>query len=292
MLCPLCGAPAPPPAFVKDGYPIARCACGMVFVAQSVDPGVLDRLYGETYYAGGFEAPVPGYRGYGGEEAVMRRNFDRRLAMMERLTARGSLLDVGCALGFFVRAARARGWDARGIEMSEWAAREANTAGVPVTHGDFLTAEIAPGALAAVTMLDMLEHVADPRAYVRRARAVLRPGGLLVVETADLGAPFARLWGNRYHFFTPPNHLVYFTRATLGRFFREEGFAEVHFFRVGKWLTVGRLLYHAYIRLRGPAIRRVVQLAERTRLDRLALPLNLGDNLVAVARLPGGAAVG
>jgi SAM-dependent methyltransferase len=218
--CPLCGAAAPPPAFVKDGYPVARCACGLVFVAQPVDPAVLERLYGEGYFEGGLDEVVPGYRGYGGEEAVMRRNFGRRLDLIERLTARGPLLDVGCALGFFVRAARDRGWDARGVEMSAYAAREAARAGLPVTQGDFLTLELPREHFAAVTMLDMLEHVADPRPYVARARALVRPGGVLAVETGDLGSPWARFWGRHYHFFTPPNHLTYFTRATLGRLMR------------------------------------------------------------------------
>jgi len=283
--CPLCAAPTAAPAFWKDGFPIARCGCGMIYVAKSLDGAVLDDLYGERYFAGGFDGVVPGYRGYGNEEPVMRRNFDRRLAFMERLVRPGPLLDVGCALGFFVRAARARGWDARGVELSGFAAREASAAGVPVVQGDFLTLDLAPRSLAAVTMLDMLEHVADPRAYVRRARGVLAPGGLLVVETADLGSAVARLSGRHYHFFTPPNHLTYFTRATLGRLLNEEGFADVSYFRVGKWVTVRRLLYHSYVRVRRRALARMIDLAEKSGMASLALPVNLGDDLLVIGRV-------
>src|SRR5213593_4297274 len=132
----------------------------MVFVAREVDPAVLDALYGESYFAGGFEAVVPGYRGYAEEEPLMRRNFDRRLALIERRVAPGALLDVGSALGFFVRTARARGWDARGIERSAYAAARAVASGLPVVEGDFLTADLPPASFAAVTMLDVLEHTA------------------------------------------------------------------------------------------------------------------------------------
>ncbi len=287
MPCPLCAAPTPRPAFVKAGYPIARCACGMIFVARPVEPAVLDALYGESYFAGGFDAVVPGYRGYAEEEPVMRRNFDRRLALIERRAAPGALLDVGSALGFFVRAARARGWDARGIERSAWAAERATASGVPVVHGDFLTAALAPASFAALTMLDVLEHTADPRAYVRRARALLRPGGVLAIETADLASPFARLAGRRYHFFTPPNHLTYFTRATLARLLAEEGFVDPGFFRVGKWVTLRRLLYHIYTHAPRPSLARLVRLAERSGLAGLALPVNLGDDVLALARAGG-----
>ncbi len=283
--CPLCDRPAGAPAFEKDGYPIARCACGMVFVARRIDPGVLDRLYGEGYFEGGFDEVVPGYRGYANEEAVMRRNFARRLALIERIVPPGSLLDVGCALGFFVRAALDRGWDARGVELSEYAAGQAAASGLPVTRADFLTMDIAPGSLTAITMLDMLEHTAEPRRYVQRARAALRPGGVLAIETGDLGSAFARLSGRRYHFFTPPNHLTYFTRATLARMLREEGFGEVEFVRVGKWVTLARILYHLYVRAPRPALRRVVDLAERTGAARLPLPVNVGDDMFALGRV-------
>jgi SAM-dependent methyltransferase len=256
----------------------------MIFVSRAVDPAELDRLYGEGYYEGGFEGPVPGYRGYAEEEPVMRRNFDRRLAVLERFTRPGPLLDVGCALGFFVRAAAAHGWEAHGVELSEYAASAAAAQGLRVVHGDFLALEVEPAHLAAVTMLDVLEHVADPRAYVRRAHDLLRPGGVLAVETADLASVLARAWGRRYHFFTPPNHLTYFTRATLGRLLREEGFGRVEFFRVGKWVTVRRLLYHLYIRARRPLLERLVGLAERSGAANVALPVYLGDAMLAVGQ--------
>ena len=226
-------------------------------------------------------------RGYADEEPVMRRNFDRRLALIERRVAPGALLDVGAALGFFVRAARARGWDARGIERSAYAAERAASSGVPVVHGDFLSAALVPASFTAVTLLDVLEHTADPRAYVRRARACLRPGGVLAIETADLAAPFARLAGRRYHFFTPPNHLTYFTRATLARLLAEEGFADPGFFRVGKWVTLRRLVYHVYTRAPRPALGRLVRVVERSGFARLAVPVNLGDDVLALARAAG-----
>ena len=259
----------------------------MVFVARAVEPAILDALYAESYFEGGFDAVVPGYRGYAEEEPVMRRNFDRRLALIEHRVAPGALLDVGSALGFFVRAARARGWDARGIERSAWAAERAAASGSPVVHGDFLTAALAPASFAAVTMLDVLEHTADPRAYVRRARALLRGGGVLAIETADLASPYARLAGRRYHFFTPPNHLTYFTRATLARLLAEQGFADPGFYRVGKWVTLRRLLYHVYTRAPRPALGRLVRVVERSGFARLALPVNLGDDVLALARAAG-----
>ncbi len=256
----------------------------MVYVAAPVPPAVLEELYGEQYYSGASDDVVPGYRGYDAEEPIMRRNFERRLAMMRRFASPGPLLDVGCALGFFVRAARDDGWPARGVELSAHAARAAAASGLAVQQGDFLTMDLAPGSLTAVTMLDMLEHVASPRDYVRRARQVVRPGGLLVVETGDLGALYPRTFGRRWHFFTPPNHLSYFSRDTLRRLFHEEGFGEVTFFRMSKWVTVRRLLGHLYVQITRPAVKRLGDLAESVGVADLALPVNLGDDMLAIGR--------
>ena len=110
---------------------------------------------------------------------------------------------------------------------------------------------------------------------------------MLAIETADLASPYARLAGPRYHFFTPPNHLTYFTRATLARLLAEEGFADAAFFRVGKWVTLRRLLYHIYTHAPRPSLARLVRLAERVRLAGLALPVNLGDDVLALARAGG-----
>ena len=256
----------------------------MMFVARAVDEHVLESLCGEHYFVGGLDDGTPGYSGYADDEPLLRRNFVRRLSALERWVAPAALLDVGCALGVFVRVARERGWDARGVERSAYAAGEAAAHGVPVVQGDFLSVPLPPASLAALTMFDMLEHVSDPRAYVRRARALLRPGGVLVIETGDLGSLFARLSGRHYHFFSPPNHLSFFTRATLGRLLGEEGFPEVAFHRVGKWVRVRQVLYHLHGRARRPAVKRALRAAVTSRLARVPILLNLGDDLLALAR--------
>lgn len=284
MRCPLCGERARPPEFWKAGYPIARCPCGMIFVAEKVDPSVLHELYSEEYFAGGVDAAVPGYLGYEEEEPAMRRNFSRRLLLLERFVRPGPLLDVGCATGLFLAAAAERGWEPTGVELSTYAVREARDRGMAVLEGDFLQVDLPPANFAAITMLDVIEHTQEPRAYVRRSRLLLRAGGVLAIETADLASPFVRLCGHRYHFLTPPNHLSYFTRATLGRLLREEGFAEVRFFRLGKWVTLRRVIYRLYVSSRRPGLKKILAAAERSGAAGLTFPVNLGDGMFVVAR--------
>ncbi|MBM4035440.1 MAG: class I SAM-dependent methyltransferase, partial [Planctomycetes bacterium] len=82
-----------------------------------------------------------------------------------------------------------------------------------------------------VTLFDVLEHTRSPRATLSACHSVLRPGGLLVVTTPNVGglvprvtyALFARTLGAWEHP-TPPGHLVQFSRRTLRQALDAEGF--------------------------------------------------------------------
>ncbi len=74
-------------------------------------------------------------------------------------------------------------------------------------------------------MLQLIEHVEDPAAIARRAFALLRPGGIFVVETPNLAgwdyALFRKRWWGHYHF---PRHFHLFSTEALHRMLEETGF--------------------------------------------------------------------
>ena len=50
--------------------------------------------------------------------AADKRSFDSLLRIIEQHKSRGSILDVGCNIGTFVRAAEQRGWQATGVDLN------------------------------------------------------------------------------------------------------------------------------------------------------------------------------
>jgi SAM-dependent methyltransferase len=137
-----------------------------------------------------------------------------------------------------------------------------------------------PGSADAVVLLDVLEHVVDPVAALRRLRPILDEEGLLVVATIDIAGLHARLRGERWPWLIRP-HLHYFTPATLRSILETAGF------RMVEWSLVPRTFHLSYVAnrarsnlgLAGDALARFSDLVD------LKVPVGwLGDVVLLVAR--------
>ncbi|MEK7743417.1 MAG: class I SAM-dependent methyltransferase [Elusimicrobiota bacterium] len=192
---------------------VVRCrSCGLVYTDPRPEDSFLLQGYADsadTQYA---------------EEAANRSiNAYLSLNTIRRFLKGGRLLDVGCALGYFLNAARVD-FEVTGVEPSVWAADQARSRfKVEVRTGTLLEQSFPDGSFDAVTMIDVLEHLGDPASMLDEVRRVLKPGGLLYLVTPDIDSLSARLlrgywWGLR------PAHLYYFSRRTLDSLLRKKGF--------------------------------------------------------------------
>jgi SAM-dependent methyltransferase len=124
--------------------------------------------------------------------------------------------------------AKALGWDAVGVESSEFAARyAAEQTGCSVHSGTLQEAAFAKESFDVVTLMDVIEHVAEPRALMSEIHRILRPGGVLFVTTPNFGSFFVRLYGLKAYGVWPDQHVVYFQPSTISRLLQKVGFATV-----------------------------------------------------------------
>jgi len=221
---------------------------------------------------------------YLAEEATRRRSLRRALALLERRsgTRRGRLLDVGCSAGLFAELARASGWDVLGIEPSQWlAARARERLGGNVLCARFEEAALDPGSFDVVCLWDVLEHVLDPQAFLAKAAAVLRPGGLLALNVPNIQSWIARALGRRWPLLLP-EHLFFFSPASLRLLLARHGLAdaELHLHPVsfGAGYVAHRLAQHGI-----PGSRLLAGALAGGPLRHLRLPLLMGE-LTALAR--------
>lgn len=253
---------------------IVRCgSCGHMQVSELPPQDELDQAYGEVSEGA-----------YLAEEAGQRATAARALDRIERHLPRpGSICDLGCWVGFLLSEAERRGWSARGVEPSAFAAALARERfGLQVQTGTLYSADLPPHSFDCVVMGDVIEHLPDPGGALELVAGLLRPGGVLYLALPDAGSTVARRLGRRW-WSVLPTHVQYFTRESLARLLVGRGFAVEWMDTAPKGFSVRYYLE----RLAGysqPVSAGAVTLAERARVaDRLVWP-DFRDRMAVVAR--------
>lgn len=225
--CPLCGGGGDGPAASGEDFEYAtsgqtftfvRCAaCDLLFLNPRPHADALPAIYPVDYYSFTGEDEPRGVVGFFRTRWERRkvRDYTRWLAPGPR-----RVLDVGCGTGRLLSLLRDVGepsWEYRGIELDERAVETARARGFNAERAR--VEDYRPdGPFDLILLQQVIEHVADPAALLRTLGSWLAPGGVVVLETPNLGGWDyrlfrERLWGG-YHF---PRHWVLFSRASLRR---------------------------------------------------------------------------
>jgi len=238
--CNLCGADDAEPVLTKNGFTIVRCrGCGLAYVTPRPRESDLVALYSAEGYYRNLNASPFGYPDYLGERWLLERLVVRRLVEIETRVGRpGRLLDVGCATGVLVEAAAARGWTAVGVDVSTFAATQCHARGLDVRHGDLFSTALPRDHFDVVVLDDTMEHLLDPGRALAEIRTLLRPGGLITLNTPNDGGWLRRAMGRHWFHCKPPEHLYYFSPRTLRALLERHGFHRVETRVSGKYVTV------------------------------------------------------
>ena len=264
-----------------DGYgshpQIVQCnQCGYVYANPRWDETELLDAYGavedETYVH---------------ERVGREKTFNKHLDKIESLIGEGegkSILDVGAYIGVFVEAANKRGWDAQGVEPSSWAARIAQSNGLPVIQGTLDSEELTGKQFDVITLWDVIEHVNSPASELEKAFSKLNPGGVVVAHTMDIDSLAAKVMGKRWPWLMDM-HIHYFSRDTLSKMLENTGFDVIWVGSQGRYLSLG------YIASRLGGLSKSLGAFFTTIIDSLGLadvtvPVNFGDLITAAARKP------
>jgi 2-polyprenyl-3-methyl-5-hydroxy-6-metoxy-1,4-benzoquinol methylase len=205
--------------------------CGLVYTSPRPAPGALLTGYEENEDLD-----------YDSERDSRSMNAHLSLAMIRRHAPGGKLLEIGCANGFFLNAAR-MSYETVGVEPSRSArdyARGKLRLDVPAATME--EARFPDSSFDAVALIDVIEHLPDPLAMLREAARVTKPGGILYLVTPDVESLSARIlrgrwWGLR------PAHIYYFSAGTLAAMVEKAGFKVAEsrsygrIFSWGYWLT-------------------------------------------------------
>jgi 2-polyprenyl-3-methyl-5-hydroxy-6-metoxy-1,4-benzoquinol methylase len=236
--CLLCGS-AERSLLFHLHWPVVKCSsCGLVYAVRQ-NPRDLASEYEENYYRGEV------YADYLAERTTIRRNAQRSLSDLERFARGRDLLDVGCAAGFFLEAARDRGWRVRGVEVSDYAASHARRLGLSVDVGSIEAPSLGPERFDVVTLWDTIEHLDRPDVAVCNIHKRLRPGGLLVASTGDYDSLLRKITGRRWRLFSDRTHRFFFTERTIGDLLSRSGFRVRSVHHHGKRVGLPMILHQS-----------------------------------------------
>lgn len=230
--CPLCSSGSGAPAGRRtDGLAFSRCpACGLVYADPAPPIEAAVRLYRQDYF-GVVRNAAPVCQGYENYLEHQNRAHDPRrieVRLIERYEPdlRGKrALDVGCGSGVLLSCLAERGCVVAGVELNPAvAARARSRLGVSVYESPFeKPLPLQDKSFDVVTACSVLEHSADPRAFLDEAARLAAPGALLLIVTPRweashrAGADWIG-WNGQW------DHLCYFSSESLDRALTRRGF--------------------------------------------------------------------
>jgi len=222
LTCEICELPAPFACWVEQYQLYGRANCGHLFLSPEQRAGSVEELYGDSYFLG---LGGSGYIDY----LQQRKSLIARGRRYARLATRllggpGTLLDIGAAAGFTMTGCRDAGWDVEGIEPNLMMVEHGrNAEALNVYHGCIDDIEFRK-EYDCVLLLQVLEHMSDPLATVRRILALLKPDGIVIVETWNRNSWPAKLLKKRWHQCNPPSVVHWFSPKSLTKLFYRQGF--------------------------------------------------------------------
>jgi SAM-dependent methyltransferase len=133
--------------------------------------------------------------------------------------------------------------------------------------------------LDVIVMLDVIEHLPDPRGTLALLSRHLNPGGIVVITTGDFGSVAARLCGRHWRLMTPPQHLWFFGRESIVRLAASLGLKVERVDHPWKIVPLSLIIFQ---------LRRMLNLSLRVRPPTagVGLPLNFFDAMRVVLRKP------
>ncbi len=207
----------------SETFAYLRCAgCGLIRLEPRPSLAELPRYYPEEYEVFQERRENPLFR-WG-----RRRLWHRRLQAIRRYLPRpGRALDVGCGTGEFLEILQRQGWDVAGIEPNLRAAQQARARlGAEAIQAISLEeASFPPGTFDLITLWDVLEHLDDPPAALRRLAGWLHPAGLLALGVPNLESWDARFFGPAWIGWDAPRHLYLFPDSILREILAASGFS-------------------------------------------------------------------
>lgn len=260
---------------------LVRCSnCTLVRAKDDYFSTNLSQLYGPKYFNG------IDYADYQLEKTALLNNFTNRLKKILHFQDSGKLLEIGCAYGYFLEVAQ-KYFKCTGIDLNPQVTNitKKNVTNSTILTGDLLQKKLKKTSFNVVCLFDTIEHLISPEKYLKKAYSLLKPGGIIAIETGDIESTLARTQKQKWRLITPPTHLYYFSKTTLSNLVKNAGFQTLKV----EYPSFHRTLYQTIFRLtkNHQTCKSLHHLLLKFRsILTLTYPLNTKDIIFLIAQKP------
>lgn len=251
--------------------------CGMVYLSPRLDAGLIQKGY-ESAEDPAFVAQNP-------QRIRTFASSVRSILGRTGLQPAGRrLLDIGCAGGAFLVAARDAGFEVVGLEPCRWLGEYARKEyGLDVRQGVLRPGLFPASSFDVISLWDVIEHVPDPHALLGTVRSLLKDDGYLWINFPDIGSVAARLLRWKWPFWLSV-HLHYYRRGSMCRQLKAAGFKVLYTRPHWQQLQLGYVLERAAALI--PPLKLPAKMVSAIGLGSVPFSYYMGQTLV-VARPEG-----
>jgi len=224
--CPLCDSAQASPYAEYPEFNWVSCECGLIYKRSARIDAQSEEIYDSMYFREGESKHAHDY-----DKRTGRRIRKSRKQILDALnhTQPGPILDVGCSLGYTLRAARDLGLECVGTDIAPYAIEACRKQGLKAEIGDLESMPFEEGTFRVVIMKHVLEHTPNPRGALKEAYRILQPGGALFIAVPHAEYRKAQRNPMKSRFYRPEckggnEHFVYYTPKTLGRLLEQAGY--------------------------------------------------------------------
>lgn len=206
-------------------FKVEECKhCDIIAIHPQLSSEEIEKYYPQDYVS--FPPAIE-------DERSWFKRIDREIGVEKRCRAvikqsgrtSGKILDIGCATGVFLNSMKKHGWECYGVEPSDFASDYAiNRFDLNVFHGYLEDGLFENNVFDVITLWDVFEHLPEPVETLHIISKILKPGGLLVINTPNANSWERKIFRKYWVGWEVPRHYHIFTPKTITELLSNSGF--------------------------------------------------------------------
>jgi len=222
--CPVCSSLSCMETSTRSDLNLVECLnCSLVFRNPMPSAEQIKEFYQEGYYD--YWKNAQEFDNIYKIKYLTAQNY---LNQIREQRPNGKLLDIGCAYGYMLEAAKDVGFEPFGIELASEAVEHLRRQGHNVYDKALEELDLQEEQFDVITMIDLIEHIPKPLDFCHLIRRFLKKNGIVFIVTPNVSSFPASLLGKYWPHYQR-EHLCYYNKKAFSYLFNNAGLDLVAF---------------------------------------------------------------